>query len=145
MPAQKTDPACTLHCFSRVRLFVTPWTVAHQAPLSMGFSRQEYGSGVPCPPPEEFSSSRIESTSPVSPALLVDSLSLSHQGSPFEAYRTENESKGFSGFPGVSAVKNPPANAGDTSSIPGQRRSLMPQSSVSQLLSLCSKARSCDY
>ena len=37
--------------FSRVRLFVTLWTVAHQAPLSMGFSRQEYWSGLPCPPP----------------------------------------------------------------------------------------------
>ena len=36
---------------SWVRLFVTPWTVAHQAPLSMGFSRQEYWSGVPLPPP----------------------------------------------------------------------------------------------
>ena len=34
--------------FSRVRLFETPWTVAYQAPLSMGFSRQEYWSGVPC-------------------------------------------------------------------------------------------------
>ena len=36
--------------FSHVRLFVTPWTVARQAPLSMGFSRQEYCSGLPCPP-----------------------------------------------------------------------------------------------
>ena len=35
--------------FSRVRLFVTLWTVAHQAPLSMGFSREEYWSGLPCP------------------------------------------------------------------------------------------------
>ena len=33
-------------------LFVTPWIVAHQTPLSMGFSRQEYWSGLPCPPPE---------------------------------------------------------------------------------------------
>ena len=35
--------------FSHVQLFVTPWTVARQAPLSMGFSRQEYWSGLPCP------------------------------------------------------------------------------------------------
>ena len=35
---------------SHVQLFLTPWTVAHQAPLSMGFSRQEYWSGLPCPP-----------------------------------------------------------------------------------------------
>ena len=38
-----------LSCFSRVRLFTTPWTAAHQAPPSMGFSRQEYWSGLPLP------------------------------------------------------------------------------------------------
>ena len=43
--------ACVLSCFSRVRLFGTLWTVARQAPLSMGFSRQEYWSGLPFPPP----------------------------------------------------------------------------------------------
>ena len=37
--------------FSHVQLFATLWTIAHQAPLSMGFSRQEYWSGLPCPPP----------------------------------------------------------------------------------------------
>ena len=37
--------------FSCVHLFATTWTVAHQASLSMGFSRQEYWSGLPCPPP----------------------------------------------------------------------------------------------
>ena len=41
---------CMLSCFSRIRLFVTPWTVALQAPLSMGFSRQEYWSGLPGSP-----------------------------------------------------------------------------------------------
>ena len=45
-----------LSCFSCVRLFVTVWTVAHQAPLSMGFSRQEYWSGLPRPPPGTFPS-----------------------------------------------------------------------------------------
>ena len=35
-------------------LFATPWTVAHQTPLSMGFSRQEYWSGLPCPPPGDL-------------------------------------------------------------------------------------------
>ena len=40
--------------FSRVQLFVTPWTVAPQAPLSMGFSRQEYWSGLPFPPPGDL-------------------------------------------------------------------------------------------
>ena len=40
--------------FSHVRLFTTPWTAAHQAPLSMGFSRQEYWSGVPLPSPRRI-------------------------------------------------------------------------------------------
>ena len=43
--------ACVLNCFSRVQLFMTPWTAAHQAPLSMEFSRQEHWRGLPCPPP----------------------------------------------------------------------------------------------
>ena len=51
---------------SRVRLFVTPWTVAYQAALSMGFSRQEYWSGLPFPSPGDLPSPRIE---PRSPAL----------------------------------------------------------------------------
>ena len=42
---------CLLSCFSRAQLCVTPWTVPHQAPLSMGFSRQEYWSGLPFPSP----------------------------------------------------------------------------------------------
>ena len=54
---------------SRVRLFATPWTVARQAPLSMGFSRQEYWSGLPFPPPEDLPDPWIEPASPVSPAL----------------------------------------------------------------------------
>ena len=47
-------------CFSHVRLFVTPWTVAHQDPLSMGFSRQGYWSGLPCPPPVHLPDPGIE-------------------------------------------------------------------------------------
>ena len=47
-----------LSCFSRVQLFATPWTVAHQAPLPMGFSRQESESRLPCSPPEESSQPR---------------------------------------------------------------------------------------
>ena len=46
-PQPSFEAAFMLSRFSRVRLFVTPWTVAHQAPLSMGFSRQEYWSGLP--------------------------------------------------------------------------------------------------
>ena len=49
--------------------FVTLWTVACQAPLSMGFSRQEYWNGLPCPPPGDFPDQGIEPTSLMSPAL----------------------------------------------------------------------------
>ena len=45
---------CVLSCFSHVRPFVTPWTVAHQVLLSMGFSRQEYWNGLPRPPPGDL-------------------------------------------------------------------------------------------
>ena len=55
--------------FSCVGLFVTPGTVAHQAPLSMGFSRQEYWSGLPGPFPGDLPDPGIEPTSLVSPAL----------------------------------------------------------------------------
>ena len=68
--------------FSRVWLFVTWWTVAYQAPLSMEFSRQEDWGGLPCPPPGDLSDPRIEPASPATPALQTESLSLSHQGSP---------------------------------------------------------------
>ena len=61
---------CVCTCaLSRVRLCVTPWTVACGAPLSMGFSRQEYCSGLPFPPPGDLSDPGIEPTSPVSPSL----------------------------------------------------------------------------
>ena len=46
--------ACVLNHFSGFQLFETLWTVAHWPPLSMGFSRQEYWSGLPCPPPGIF-------------------------------------------------------------------------------------------
>ena len=49
---------------SRVRLFVTPWTVAHQAPPSMEFSRQEYWSGLPFPSPGDLPNPGIEPSSP---------------------------------------------------------------------------------
>ena len=48
---------------------VTPWIVAYQAPLSMGFSRQEYWSGLPCPSPGDLPDPGMETVSPISPAL----------------------------------------------------------------------------
>ena len=66
------------HVLSHGRLFGTPWTVARQAPLSMGFSRQEYCTGFPWPSPGDLPDPGIE---PVSPAMQADSLPLSHLGS----------------------------------------------------------------
>ena len=71
-------PVCVL---SRVPLFLSPWTVAHQAPLPMGFPRQEYWSGLPSPPPGDLPDPEIE---PESAALQAHSLLLSHRRSPFE-------------------------------------------------------------
>ena len=58
-----------LCCFSCAQLFETPQTVAHQAPLSMGFSRQEYWSGLPCPPPGDLPDPGMEPASLMLPAL----------------------------------------------------------------------------
>ena len=55
--------------FSHVRLFVILWTVAYQVPLSMGFSRQDYWSGLPCPPTGDLPNPSTESISLMSPAL----------------------------------------------------------------------------
>ena len=54
--SSKSVRACMLSCFSSVRLSATLWTIACEAPLSMGFSRQEHWSGLPCPPSRKESS-----------------------------------------------------------------------------------------
>ena len=65
---------------SRVRLFATPWTVAYQAPLSVGFSRQEYWSGLPLPSPWNLPDPGIE---PRSLTLQADSLPSKPPGKPY--------------------------------------------------------------
>ena len=66
-----------LSCFSPVQLFVIPWTVACQAPLSIGLSRQEYWGGLPCPPPGDLPNPGIEPP-------------LSHWGSPNNQWHSLN-------------------------------------------------------
>ena len=66
------DPAyyaCILSLFSHIQFFVTLWAAAHQTPLSMRFSRQEYWSGLSCPPPGDLLDPGIEVTSLMSHAL----------------------------------------------------------------------------
>ena len=66
---------------SSVQPFVTPWTIAHQAPLSMGFLRQKYWSGLPFPSPEDLPNPGIE---PRSPILQADSLPSEPAGSEWK-------------------------------------------------------------
>ena len=67
------------HQLSHVKIFATPWTVACQASLSMGFPRQEYWSGLPFPPPGDLPDPGIE---PVSPALVGKFFSTEPPGKP---------------------------------------------------------------
>ena len=73
-----SSPTVAVQWLSHVRLFATPWTVAYQAPLSMGFPRQEYWSALSFPSPGDLPNQGVKL---MSPALQVDSLPLSHQGS----------------------------------------------------------------
>ena len=98
------EGVCMLSHFSHV-----PSTIARQAPLSLGFPRQEYWSGLPFPPRGDLLNSKIKPASPMTPALQADTLPVGHQGSP-----------------GGLVVNNPPDNARAVrgpGSIPGSGRS----------------------
>ena len=82
-----TMHACVLSRFSHIRL-CDPWTVARQAPLSMEFSRQEYWSGLICPPPADLPSLGIKPISPVFPVLQAGSLPTEPPGKPRCYYKT---------------------------------------------------------
>ena len=69
----------SVQALSHVQLFVTPWTVAYQAPHSVGFSRQEYWNGLPFPHPEDLPDPGIE---PRSPTLQADALTSEPPGKP---------------------------------------------------------------
>ena len=73
---------------SRVRLFATPWTVAYQASPSIGFSRQEYWSGLPCCPPGHLPDPGIELTSLMSPAFSGKVFTLAPLGKPLSIIST---------------------------------------------------------
>ena len=68
-----------VYSLSRVRLFVTPWTVAHQVPLSVGFPKQEYWRGLPLPTPEDLPH---QGTEPMSPALAGGFFIIEPSGKP---------------------------------------------------------------
>ena len=77
---------CVCCHFSYAWLFVTLWTVACQAPLSMGFSKQEYWSGLPYPPPGDLPDLGMEPATPASPALQADSFPTEPPGKPYKEY-----------------------------------------------------------
>ena len=68
-PIYRSNYSCPALCCAQSCLTVTPQAVAHKAPLSVGFSRQEYWSGLPCPPPGDLPDPGIEPASLASPAL----------------------------------------------------------------------------
>ena len=82
---------CAVLSCSVVSDSATPGTVARQAPLSMEFSRQEYWSGLPCPPPGDLPNPGIK---PMSPALQVDSLPSKPPGKPYVAINILNQIEG---------------------------------------------------
>ena len=99
---------------SHVQLFVTPWTIAHQAPPSMEFSKQEYWSGLAFPPPGDLPNPGIK---PGSPALRADALISELPGNPiWESYNPKW------GFLGGSDGKESACNARGQGLIPGSGR-----------------------
>ena len=102
--------------FSRVPLTATLWTIACQAPLSMGFSRQECWSGSPCPPPRDLSNPKIEPVPLTSPALA---------GKFFSTRISRKPSGNLNDYvllSDSSDSKESACNAGDLGSIPGAGR-----------------------
>ena len=77
---------CLLSHFSHVRLFATLWTVANQAPLSMGFSEQEYWSGLSCPPLGNLPDPDVKPTPLMFPALVGKFFTTSATRNPIQSH-----------------------------------------------------------
>ena len=108
---------------SRVRLFATPWTVTYQAPLSMGFSRQEYWSGLPFPSPGDLPDPGVE---PGSPALQANALNSEPPGKPYVGVficKKNSGEKNLGFNRSYSDGKASAYNVGDPGSILGSGRS----------------------
>ena len=136
--------ACVLSHFSCIQPFATLWTIAHQAPLSMGFSRREYWSGLLCPSPGRRDQTCVTYVSCIRRQVLYH---LRPPGKPQWVEDLGGEMKIFNwpwwwlykslntpelmihlgGLPSGPVVKNPPANAVDMGSIPGPGRLHMPR------------------
>ena len=84
-----------MYIHTRVQLFAPAWTVAHQAPLCMGFPRQEYWSGLPCPPPGDLHGQGIKPVSLMSPVLP---LKMCHRDFPGHLVLKTSPSGSISGW-----------------------------------------------
>ena len=94
---------------SPVQLFVAPWTVAHQAPLSIGLSQQEYWSGLPFPPLRDLSDPGIKPMSPEAPALAGGFFTTEPLGKPFHQVDVVKEHMQFGSQcpdPGLALVRS---------------------------------------
>ena len=126
-PGSHWPNASKFYSLSHVWLFATPCTAARQAPMFMGFSRQEYWNGLPCPPPGDLPNPGIE---PRSPALLANSLPPEPSGKLSQTPVADSNHWDWiqcpQGFPGGSVVKNPPTVVGDMDWIPDPRNLTCP-------------------
>ena len=87
LPSRERERVCVCEReFSHFLLFATPWTVAHQAPPSMGFSRQEHWSGLPFPPPGDLPNARIEPKSCLPLALASRPFTAAVPGKPCHTF-----------------------------------------------------------
>ena len=100
--------ACTCSVMSNS---ATPWTAAHQAPLSLGFSRQEYWSGLPFPSPEDLPNPGIEPTSSAPPALAVRLFTTEHLGSPCVCVKLVTCKIWWTDFPAGPVAKTSPCES----------------------------------
>ena len=91
--------------FSCVQLSVTLWTVARQAPLSTGFSRQEYWSGLPCPPPGDLPHLGMDPTSRMSPTLTVGFFTTSPPRKPICMHLSSLSEKAMAPYSSARACK----------------------------------------
>ena len=89
---------CLLSHFSHIQLFTTAWTIARQAPLSMGFSRQEYGSGLPRPPPGDPPDPGMEPASLMSPASAGRFFTIRTAWEALEGNQMERNLPGYFGM-----------------------------------------------
>ena len=108
-----------VYVLSRVQLFDTPGTVAHQAPLSMGSSGPQYWTGLPFPSPGLLPNPGIEPVSLASPALQADSLTLYHLGSPYYVDLYLKKQKSMQAYSQKPWVQTPTLSHGEANGASG--------------------------